>query len=252
MCGRYAFFSAHEAIARLFGVADSLAVEPRYNIAPTQYVPTVLTDHGGVRRLAMLYWGLVPFWAKERAIGARMINARTETLAEKPAFRAAYRKRRCLVLADGYYEWRASGAAGKQPYFVRAALRAPFAMAGLWESWVEREGGETLDSCTIVTTAAVPHIAPLHDRMPLILPAAAYASWLDPATPAARIAELAATAPSESLEFHPVSKRINSARNEGADLIDAVQERATTSNDAARATVETPRSATPQRDLFDE
>ncbi len=240
MCGRYAFFSAHEAIARLFGVVGAGAIEPRFNIAPTQFVPVVRTDHAGIRRLATLYWGLVPFWAKQRGIGARMINARAETLAEKPAFRAAYRKRRCLVLADGYYEWRASSD-GKQPYFVRLTNREPFAMAGLWESWIECEGSEPLESCAIVTSAATPTIASLHDRMPLILPSHAYAAWLDRATSPADLDRMLRAAPEASLTYAPVSKRVNTTYNDDADLIEPLEASIQTRADAVFT----------QRDLFD-
>ena len=131
MCGRFAFYSPHEAVTRLFGVASAPEVEPRYNIAPTQYVAAV-RETGGPRELAMLYWGLVPSWAKEKAIGARMINARAETLAEKPSFRHAFQRRRCLVLADGYYEWRRSGPL-KQPYYVAFEDGQPCGMAGRGE-----------------------------------------------------------------------------------------------------------------------
>src|SRR5262245_49972187 len=134
MCGRFAFYSAHEAIARLFGIADAPEVEPHWNIAPTQFVPVVRERAGSARRLALLYWGLVPYWAEDKAIGARMINARAETLRDKTAFREAYRKRRCLVLADGYYEWQRSGAV-RQPWFIHRSSGEPFGMAGLWESW---------------------------------------------------------------------------------------------------------------------
>src|SRR5512134_3474629 len=133
MCGRFAFYSPHEAVTRLFGVADAPGIEPRYNIAPTQFVAAG-REAGDSREVAMLYWGLVPSWAKEKSIGARMINARSETLDEKPSFRKAYKRRRCLVLADGYYEWQRSGAV-KQPYFISFNGGQPFGMAGLWERW---------------------------------------------------------------------------------------------------------------------
>jgi putative SOS response-associated peptidase YedK len=221
MCGRFAFFSAHEAVVQLFGLpADTPQFESRYNIAPTQFVPVVRVDHEGIRRLALLYWGLVPHWAKEKSIGARMINARAETLGEKPSFRVAYRRRRCLVLASGYYEWQALPA-GKQPWFIRRPDAAPFAMAGLWESWIEHEGQPPLESCTIVTTAATGRIAELHHRVPAILPPAAYARWLDPRiTETAELAELLVAPEDGLLEPVKVSRRVNNARNEGAGLIE--------------------------------
>jgi putative SOS response-associated peptidase YedK len=219
MCGRFAFYSPHEAVARLFGVADAPEVEPRYNIAPTQFV-AVVRESGGPREVAMLYWGLVPSWAKEKSIGARMINARSETLAEKPSFRNAWKRRRCLVLADGYYEWQRSGAT-KQPHFISFAGGMPFGMAGLWERWRDPGSGEPLESCCIVTTSPAPAIAHVHDRMPVIIPPDAYAEWLDPDNAATdRLARLLVPCESPELQARPVSRRVNDARNQGADLLE--------------------------------
>ena len=215
MCGRFAFYSPHEAVTRLFGVVGAPDVEPRYNIAPTQFIATVRADAGGRRELAMLYWGLVPSWAREKAIGARMINARSETLAEKPSFRAAYRRRRCLVLADGWYEWQRSGAV-KQPYYIGFASGEPFGMAGLWESWRDPASGEPLESCCIVTAPAAPELAFVHDRMPVIIPAAEHAAWLDAA---GRPDALLVPWSRGGLAARPVSRRVNDARNEGANLV---------------------------------
>lgn len=221
MCGRFAYFSAHEAMVRLFGLpADTPEVEPRWNIAPTQFVPAVRVGADGRRRLSLLYWGLVPHWAREKAIGARMINARAETLREKPSFRTPFRQRRCLVLADGYYEWQATPD-GKQPWFIRRADRAPFAMAGLWESWVETPGEPPLESCTIITTEAAAPLDAIHHRVPVVLAAADYDRWL--ATGAADLEALAAllVAPTAGLlEPVRVSRRVNNARNEGPELIE--------------------------------
>jgi putative SOS response-associated peptidase YedK len=161
----------------------------------------------------------VPSWAKERAIGQRLINARAETLADKASFRSAFRRRRCLVLADGYYEWRVV-AAGKQPYFVYAASRAPFGMAGLWETWRDPVSGEPLESCVIVTRPAAGRVLEIHARMPLIIPPDGHGAWLDPATTAddQRIAALIADDTAVSLAAYPVSRRVNNPRNEGPDL----------------------------------
>lgn len=224
MCGRFAFFSSHEAIARLFGLAGAAQIEPRWNIAPTQLVPVVRTDGEGARRLAMLWWGLIPGWAQDRSIGARMINARAETLAEKPSFRAAFRRRRCLVLASGYYEWQA-GPAGKQPWFIRREDGEPFAFAGLWERWTEREGAAPLESCAIVTTAASAALAPIHDRMPVVLRPEACELWLDPRTEdAARLGPLLGPDGARGLRAVRVGRRVNSARNEGPALIEPSQD----------------------------
>jgi putative SOS response-associated peptidase YedK len=206
-------------VTRLFGVASAPEIEPRYNIAPTQYVAAV-RETGGPRELAMLYWGLVPSWAKEKAIGARMINARAETLAEKPSFRSAFRRRRCLVLADGYYEWQRSGAV-KQPYFIGFADGAPFGMAGLWERWPDPASGEPLESCCIVTTTPAASLAHVHDRMPVIIPAEAHAEWLDPRNEATdRLARLLGPCTRPDILARPVSRRVNDARNQGPDLIE--------------------------------
>jgi putative SOS response-associated peptidase YedK len=219
MCGRFAFYSPHEAVARLFGVAGAPPVEPRYNIAPTQFIAAVRSDRDGRRMLPMLHWGLVPSWAKDRSIGARMINARSETLAEKPSFRSAWRRRRCLVLADGWYEWQRSGPV-KQPYFISFERGEPFGMAGLWESWSDPADGTVLESCCIVTTAAAPELAHVHERMPVIIPAGHHEEWLDAtrdATP--RLAALLEPWAHGGLDVRPVGRRVNDARNEGADLV---------------------------------
>jgi putative SOS response-associated peptidase YedK len=221
MCGRFAFYSPHEAVTRLFGVTAAPGVEPRYNIAPTQFVAAV-REAGGPRELAMLYWGLVPSWAKEKSIGARMINARAETLQDKPSFRTAFRRRRCLVLADGYYEWQRAGAV-KQPYFIAFEDGAPFGMAGLWERWRDPATGEPLESCCIVTTVPAPSVAAVHDRMPVIIPPEAHAEWLDPRNDSTdRLARLLGPWPSPGLHARPVSRRVNDARNQGADLVEEV------------------------------
>jgi len=220
MCGRFAFYSPHEAVTRLFGVAGGPPVEPRYNIAPTQFVAAVRADAAGRSALAMLHWGLVPSWATEKSIGARMINARAETLGEKPSFRSAYRRRRCLVLADGWYEWQRSGAV-KAPYFITFGDREPFGMAGLWESWRDPAGGEPLESCCIVTTQAAPELARVHDRMPVIIPAERHDDWLDPGLdPAGTLDGLLVPWTHGGFEIRPVSRRVNHARNQGADLVE--------------------------------
>jgi len=221
MCGRFAFYSPHEAVVRLFGLPAAPEVEPRWNIAPTQFVATV-REAGGPRELAMLYWGLVPSWAKEKSIGARMINARSETLTEKPSFRTAFQRRRCLVLADGWYEWQRAGAA-KQPYFIAFEDGAPFGMAGLWERWRDSATGEPLESCCIVTTTPATAVAHVHDRMPVIVPPDAYGEWLDPRNAdTARLARLLGPSKLPGLAARPVSRRVNDARNQGPELIELV------------------------------
>jgi len=220
MCGRFAFYSPHESVVRLFALdPDTPPIEPRYNIAPTQYVAAVLGDEAATRRLAMLYWGLVPSWAKEKAIGARMINARAETLKEKPSFRVAYRRRRCLIPADGYYEWQKQPD-GKQPWFIHRSDGEPFAMAGLWERWQPPSEPEPLVSCTILTTSPADSLADIHNRMPVILPPAAYDEWLDPKNENVADLDRLLVPFAGPLEPVAVSRRVNNARNEGPELID--------------------------------
>lgn len=220
MCGRFAFYSPREAMIDVFELPpDTAEVEPRWNVAPTQYVATVRATPDGRRELSMLHWGLVPSWAKERSIGHRMINARADTLAEKPSFRTAFKRRRCLVLADGYYEWRA-GPAGKQPYFIRPEDGAPFGMAGLWERWRDPESGEALESCVIVTTDAMDALRRIHERMPVVIPRERFAAWLDPANEdVSALAPLLDPANAGPLVATPVSRRVNSPKNEGPELV---------------------------------
>ncbi len=214
MCGRFAFYSPSEATAALFGASGSVPVEPRYNIAPTQYIAAIRNDEDEQRELTMLRWGLIPFWAKDPSIGNRMINARAETVAEKPSFRSAYRKRRCLVLADGFYEWHTE-ASGKIPYFISQENKEPFAFAGLWENWLDKESDESIQSTTIITAAANDFMASLHHRMPVILGSETADRWLDGDN------ELIdyATEHAPRLKAWPVDRRVNNARNEGAELI---------------------------------
>jgi putative SOS response-associated peptidase YedK len=220
VCGRYAFFSPAEAVRRTFMLDDVPTLEPRYNIAPTQDVAAVRSGEEGARSFALLHWGLVPKWAKERAIGNRMINARSETLAEKPSFRDAFRKRRCLVLADGWYEWQVVAGA-KQPWFIRRRNPGPFAFAGLWERWKDPANGAQLESCTIVTTDASESIRKIHERMPVVLAEAAWDRWLDTAfSDTDRLAELLAPFDPGALEAWPVSREVNAPRNQGPALIE--------------------------------
>ncbi len=215
MCGRFAFYSPSEATAALFGVASSMEVPPRYNIAPTQTVAAIRNGDEG-RELTMLRWGLVPFWAKDPSIGNRMINARAETVAEKPAYRAAFRHRRCIVLADGFYEWRKQGDA-KTPYFISLASGEPFALAGLWENWTDKESGESLQTTTLITTGANAFMRELHHRMPVVLEPCSADEWLGGSV--APLEQAADRTP--GLKAWPVDRRVNNARNEGAELISA-------------------------------
>jgi putative SOS response-associated peptidase YedK len=216
MCGRFAFYSPSEATAALFGASGQIAIAPRYNIAPTQDVAAIRAADNGSRELTLLRWGLIPFWAKDPAIGNRMINARAETVAEKPAFRAAYRRRRCLVLADGFYEWRKEPS-GKTPYFISQADGRAFAFAGLWERWQKSDEDQSIESTTIITTAANTFMASLHHRMPVIVQPEMADRWLSGSDEA--LTSALASAP--RLQAWPVSRAVNNPRHDGDSLIAA-------------------------------
>jgi len=214
MCGRFAFYSPGEAAAALFGATAPADIEPRYNIAPTQYVAAIRNGANEQREVVMLRWGLVPTWAKDPSIGNRMINARAETVAEKPSYRNAFKHRRCLVLADGFYEWRREGDA-KTPYFISLASGEPFALAALWEQWTDKQSGESLQTTTLITTEANDFMAPLHHRMPVILEAGTATDWL--AGSRDLLDDVAAITP--PLQAWPVDRRVNNARNQGEELV---------------------------------
>ena len=217
MCGRYVLVSPGELIAEHFRLADVPVYPPRYNIAPTQHALVVRETPGGEREAVMLRWGLIPVWAKDSAIGGRLINARAEGLADRPAFRAAFRRHRCLVPADGFYEWQTVAGRRKQPYFIRLVSGAPLALAGLWEQW-RGPAGDAVATFTIVTTAANDAIRAFHDRMPVMIAPADHDEWLSSPNPSALLAPWAG----DPLEIHPVSTRVNSAQNDAPDLLERV------------------------------
>jgi putative SOS response-associated peptidase YedK len=207
---------------RQFALETQPALFPRYNIAPSQPVAVVRQTAEGKRELVKLRWGLVPSWAKDVSVGNQLINARSETAATKPAFRAAMRQRRCLVPTDGFYEWKKVGRQ-KQPYFIRRADDKPFAFAGLWERWSDAEG-RPLETCTILTTDANELLRPLHDRMPVIVEPADYSTWLDPAqTDSDRFRPLFASLTSEQLISSPVSTHVNSPANDDEACLAAAE-----------------------------
>jgi len=218
VCGRYELHAHPAAIALAFGLAAPPEIVPRYNIAPMQQVPIVRINAHGARELAFVRWGLVPRWAKDPAIGAKMINARGETVRDKPAFRTAYRRHRCLLPANGFYEWMARDGAtgGKQPVHVALKDGAPLAFAGIAERWLGPDG-EPLDTCAIVTTEANALLTPVHERMPVIVAPADYARWLDPTV--ADPADLIAPYDNDALRYAPVSTRVNTVRHDDASLI---------------------------------
>ena len=217
MCGRYSQYSPIEKLRDAFGVTERFNFPPCYNVAPTQYVPVVrFSKSKGRSELTLMRWGLVPFWAKDIEIGNKLINARAETLAEKPSFRGALKYRRCIIPADGFYEWQKQES-GKQPFNIRRRDHEPLGFAGLWEEW----GEDRLHSFTIITTAANQDVKPLHDRMPVILDKADYAAWLEGGETA-----LLKPCPASLLEAYPVSKRVNSPANNDAQLLDVAAEAA--------------------------
>ena len=228
MCGRFTqrftWAQIHEYLS-FFGTPWNL--RPRYNVAPSQQVAAVREEEGG-RRLSMLRWGLIPGWAKEPNIGYKLINARTETASTKPAFRAAWRNRRCLIPADGFYEWTGRGAT-RQPWLIRMTDDSLFAFAGLWERWTVRDGltlkgslaelspGDMVETCTILTTAANEAVAPVHDRMPVIVPPERCAPWL-----AGESVPLEPY-PAEAMQIQPVSTRVNKPSNDDPRCIEPIR-----------------------------
>ena len=221
MCGRYALNATPRTIAELFDLETTPNLPPRYNIAPTQEAPVVRLSREGRRTLAPMRWGLVPFWAKDVSIGAKMINARAETVAELPAFREAFAARRCLVPADGFYEWKKDGKA-RRPFRIGLRDWGPFAFAGLWERWRPADG-EFVRSFTIIVTAANAAIGPIHDRMPVILDPADHAAWLDPAASAEDLGALLRPCPAERLALYEVSDRVNRHVNDDAACIEPLR-----------------------------
>lgn len=216
MCGRFALSAPASAITEVFQVDILPDVLPRYNVAPTQQIPAIVND-AGIRSMRRFRWGLVPPWAKDIKIGASMINARCETIAEKPAFRSAFKRRRCLVPSDGYYEWKADGKR-KLPHLLGLRTHEPFAMAGLWERWRDPDTGENVLTCCLITTEANALTGTIHHRMPVILPRSAWELWLDPACEdATRLRELLVPYPAEEMAVRAVSTRVNDARKEGPD-----------------------------------
>ena len=239
MCGRMVLTRSAREIADAFELTDAdstLELVPRYNIAPTQDVLAIRPGADGRREISLFYWGLVPHWAKDRSVGHRMINARAETAASKPAFRDALRLRRCIVPIDGFYEWlrlpKAPGEKGRGrsvPHYVRpapvpaaeATADATFlAIAGLWEEWTDRSTGEVLESCTLLTTDANATVRPIHDRMPVVLDRAGWQLWLEPdLRDRAALTSLLVPAPADRLEAIEVSTRVNDPRNDEPDCI---------------------------------
>lgn len=219
MCGRYRLSRTERYYLEKFGVSVE-DFNPRFNISPSQSVHAVVS-HDGERKLTQQRWGLIPFWAKDPKIGYKMINARSETIFEKPAFRDAFKKRRCLIPADGFYEWKKEGKA-KQPFHFGMKDDSVFAFAGIWEHW-KAPTGETVESCSILTTTPNELVTDIHDRMPVILPAAQYELWLtaEPAR-AEQLLDLLVPYAADGMRRYPVSSLVNSPKNDLAECAKAV------------------------------
>jgi len=233
MCGRYTLSSPVEVVADLFEItfpargAEQLTLpelHPRYNLAPTQEALVALVrEPGAPRTLALLRWGLIPYWAKEASIGNRMINARADGVADKPAYRFSFKKKRCLIPTDGFYEWKKEGK-GKQPYLIRRRDHRPFAFAGLWSTWKSPEGG-LVETFTILTTDANGVIRELHDRMPVVVDRADFGTWLDPKVDdKEKLQALLKPAPDEDFETVPVSRAVNSPAHDAPDCVEPLVE----------------------------
>lgn len=223
MCGRYTETKAEAVLAARFGFPEgAFSFAPRWNVVPSMDAPVVRRARSGERDGRLLKWGLVPHWASDPSIGARLVNARAESAAEKPAFRDALQRRRALILADGFYEWRAERRGPKTPFYFRRRDGEAFAMAGLWESWRPRDGGEPLRTFAILTTAPNALAAPVHDRMPVLLARDDEERWLDPRVGTEEIRDLLRPAPDDELEAWPVSLAVNDARQDGPHLIERV------------------------------
>lgn len=220
MCGRFVLDDDGEGLEAEFGLEETPYVVPRYNIAPTQPVAAIGISKAGHRGLTHFHWGLIPSWAKDGSMSARMINARAETVGEKPSYRNAFKRRRCIIPVSGFYEWKKSADGKKQPVYIhpKHAGKKFFGLAGLWENW-ESDDGSEVRSCTILTTTPNDLMAKVHDRMPVILNPADYDSWMDSDTPLPAVYKLLKQYPPGDMTYYPVSTYVNSARNEGPQCL---------------------------------
>ncbi len=224
MCGRFTNTAKKEEISIEFkvGAKNPDIYQARYNIAPSQMIEAVI-EPKGERLLENLKWGLIPHWAKDPHIGSRMINARAETLCEKPSFREAFKSRRCIIPASGFYEWQKKGADGKQPYFFYLKEKDVFGFAGLWESWIDQTTGQEIDTCTIITTEANELLKPVHDRMPVILKSESYEQWLDAKEKDTdKMQKMLVPFPADEMASHAVSKSVNVPSADSEELIKPV------------------------------
>lgn len=224
MCGRFTSSAKPKEVEKEFNakVSDEKLFAPRFNIAPTQTIAVVL-DSGGERIIEGLRWGLIPGWAKDESIGSKMINARAETLAEKPSFKNAFKSRRCIIPASGFYEWQKKGTGAKQPFYFHLKEKAVFGFAGLYEHWLDRETGEQIETCTIITTEANELLEPIHDRMPVILKARDYERWLAAKEKDTdKLQKLLIPYPAEEMASYAVSRAVNSPTSDSPELINSL------------------------------
>ena len=225
MCGRLVIDLSPEMITEIYGIIKKIDRElnPRYNVVPSQTIPIVREDVEGSRELTFVRWGLIPSWAKDISIGNSLINARSETAAEKPSFRSAFKRRRCVIPSGGFYEWQRQDGKRKQPWYFRMADGSPVSIAGLWEHW-QGSDGQIIESCSILTTSANELMAPIHDRMPVILSHEDHATWLNPKlTDGAPLKALCRPCPADLLNAYPVSPMVNSPKNDSADCIEPIR-----------------------------
>ncbi|HEX4492003.1 MAG TPA: SOS response-associated peptidase [Acidimicrobiia bacterium] len=240
MCGRYVSVSSPARLAEVLHVDEVRAddAEPDYNVTPRAEVPVVAETKDHRRVLDRVRWGLVPSWAKDVSVGDRLINARADTVATKPAYRRAFERRRCLMPADGFYEWRAvPGQKVKQPYFIARADREPMVFAGLYEVWRDRSDpdAEWMRTCALITTDANEKLAPIHDRMPVVLPEDAWGEWLDPENrDTESLHDLLVPAPSDEFIAYPISRLVNKPENQGPELLEPVDESESSEADDAQ------------------
>lgn len=222
MCGRFTLTASVDVVQDLFEVQRLPGLGARYNIAPTQQVLAIRDDEDGQREAVMLRWGLIPHWAEDKSIGSKLINARAETAAQKPAFRHSFEKRRCLIAADGFFEWKRTSS-GKQPYWMQLSDGGPFGFAGLWTRWRDEDAEEWLHTCTILTTTPNELVKPVHNRMPVILAREDHATWLSAETVPGRLNELLGPFPADRMRATAVSTRVNRVANDDAGCVEPVE-----------------------------
>jgi putative SOS response-associated peptidase YedK len=224
MCGRFVLKAPFSELVKLYNITNiGVNLEPRYNIAPTLDIAVVRSNPETGRTLDMLRWGLVPWWAKDTKIGYSTINAKAETIATKPAFRDAFKARRCIIPADAFYEWKKLDAKRKQPYAIVPKDGGVFSFAGLWERWKDKTSGETLRTCTIITTEPNELCAPIHNRMPAILPPEAWGPWLgEKDSPCDELLKLLRPYPAQQMRAYPIGAKVGNVKNEGAELLEPI------------------------------